>query len=223
MVVTATYLQLIDTASQSKRYIVTFFISVLVLFLLLLLPPIKKVVGQSKEKSIKLILNKVQVTVDKKDKIIIEKTKPRTQTKVKNKLIVREPAKQIKVEVIMLKSKPVTTEKPQPLPTVATLLNTIKMRKKVVKLGQEFQAQTGREDDFVLKTVGKDQMFIETKLVNEDTDKPEYEMNFYSEGVEGSVERFMDKITYKKRFTTKYGTKIDCAAVTLVIVTCSWK
>ncbi len=58
--------------------------------------------------------------------------------------------------------------------------------------------------------------------LDESVDRPRVQMNFYSEGFMGSVERFFDKITYEKTFTTKYGTKIHCALVALITV-CSWK
>lgn len=47
------------------------------------------------------------------------------------------------------------------------------------------------------------------------------EMNFYSEGYRGDIERFFDAVILQKTFTTKYGTKINCALA--VIVVCSWK
>lgn len=47
------------------------------------------------------------------------------------------------------------------------------------------------------------------------------DMNFYSEGYRGDIERFFDKVILKKTFTTKYGTKISCALAVLLV--CSWK
>lgn len=47
------------------------------------------------------------------------------------------------------------------------------------------------------------------------------EMNFYSEGYRGDIERFFDAVILQKTFTTKYGTKISCALA--VIVVCGWK
>lgn len=58
--------------------------------------------------------------------------------------------------------------------------------------------------------------------LDESVDKPRIEMNFYSQGYMGSIERFFDKIIYKKEFITKYGTKINCAAVGILML-CSWK
>lgn len=47
------------------------------------------------------------------------------------------------------------------------------------------------------------------------------DMNFYSAGYRGDIERFFDKVILTKTFTTKYGTKINCALA--VIVVCGWK
>ena len=47
------------------------------------------------------------------------------------------------------------------------------------------------------------------------------EMDFYSEGYRGDIERFFDAVILKKTFTTKYGTKISCALA--IVVVCSWK
>lgn len=47
------------------------------------------------------------------------------------------------------------------------------------------------------------------------------DMNFYSEGYRGDIERFFDKVILKKTFTTKYGTKISCALAVLLV--CGWK
>ncbi|MCW8869199.1 MAG: hypothetical protein OQK49_00725 [Proteobacteria bacterium] len=47
------------------------------------------------------------------------------------------------------------------------------------------------------------------------------DMNFYSEGYRGDIERFFDAVILKKTFTTKYGTKISCALAVLLV--CSWK
>ncbi len=58
--------------------------------------------------------------------------------------------------------------------------------------------------------------------LDESIDQPRVTMNFYSKGFMGNVERFFDTITVEKTFTTRYGTKIHCALVTLVAV-CGWK
>jgi len=47
------------------------------------------------------------------------------------------------------------------------------------------------------------------------------DMNFYSAGYRGDIERFFDAVILTKTFTTKYGTKINCALA--VIIVCGWK
>ncbi len=224
--------QLIRQSRQSKRYMVTFLASVLLLFLLLLVP-VKIIIESSKEQTIELILSKPPVVAEKKVSKVAKVEKPVSKgkkviaaAKVKKKLVKQAIIKKPEIKIVKFKTpikKPIiTVKKQQPLPTTADLLNSIKTRK-TVQLSSEFQVKTGHEDNYVYKSVEQAEMFKEFKLINEEIDKPQYEMNFYAEGIEGSVERFMDKITYKKRFTTKYGTKIDCAAVALVIVACGWK
>lgn len=77
-------------------------------------------------------------------------------------------------------------------------------------------------DDFKYRVFEKPKWNKVTKLIDEEVDKPQYQMNFYSEGIVGSTERFFDKISYKKRFTTRYGIKIDCVGIG-PLVSCSWK
>ncbi len=219
--------------SQSKRNFITFLVSVCLLVLLLMVP-VQLYVQQKQQKLIALELIKAAPVLKtkpvQKEKKPVQKTPMQPLTKQKEVSSKKEaPKKLIKTEIIIVKStpqkqKPKQSEvKPIELPSTAVLLNTIKNRQNTVKLGKEFQAKTGHEEDFVYKSVEQAQMFKEFKLINEEVDKPEYEMNFYAEGIEGSVERFMDKITYKKTFTTRFGTKIQCASVAIVITACGWK
>jgi len=212
--------------SQSKRNFITFLVSVCLLVLLLMVP-VQLYVQQKQQKLIALELTKAAPVLKTKP---VQKAPMQPLTKQKEVTSKKEaPKKLIKTEIKIVKStpqkqKPKQSEvKPIELPSTAVLLNTIKNRQNTVKLGKEFQAKTGHEEDFVYKSVEQAQMFKEFKLINEEVDKPEYEMNFYAEGIEGSVERFMDKITYKKTFTTRYGTKIHCASVAIVITACGWK
>ncbi len=221
--------------SQPKRYVITFVVSAMLLYLLLLIP-YKIAIKHYKEQPINIILSKSVVVEKKQVKKATTKTTISTQKKpvVQNKPInkpIKKPEQPVLVKKTFVQDVRATkpkeqqaikvTKQPQ-LPTTAELLNSIKTRKNV-QLSQDFQAKTGHEDDFVFKSVEQAQMFKEFKLINEEVDKPQYEMNFYSEGIEGSVERFMDKITYKKRFTTRYGTKIDCVSVAIVLTACGWK
>lgn len=58
--------------------------------------------------------------------------------------------------------------------------------------------------------------------LDESVDAPRIQMQFYSAGLTGSIERFFDKITIEKTFTTQYGTKIHCALIGVVAL-CGWK
>ena len=221
--------------SKSQRYVITFVVSAVLLHLLLLVP-IKIAIQHNKEQAINLILSKTAVVVAKKEpknettpalkeKPITQPKKVVVQTTAKKKAVVPIPVKKPPVKVVRQTEsikKPITVKKQESLPTTAVLLNSIKTRKSV-EISQDFQAKTGHEEDFVYKSVEQAEMFKEFKLINEDIDKPEYAMKFYSEGIEGSIERFMDKITYKKNFTTRYGTKIQCVSVAIVITACGWK
>ena len=93
---------------------------------------------------------------------------------------------------------------------------------KLNTLSKEFQVRTEDPYDYIYQKVEAPQWNHVTKFIDEDIDKPRMEMNFYSIGLEGQVEKFMDKITYKKTFTTKYGTKIHCAVIA-VLAACGWK
>lgn len=180
--------------------------------------------------------------------ISVELFKPKSKPRIIPEPIIKPELKPVEKEVV---KKPVKTKALQPkpkvskampiaiaptviektikklkkqLPSSGTIFNSISNKEKFITLGKDFQAKTAEQDDFKFKTFEQPEWNMVTKLINEEVDKPQYEMNFYSDGIEGSVERFMDKITYKKRFTTKYGTKIDCVAVAAVIIVgCGWK
>ena len=222
--------------SKSQRYVITFVVSAMLLFLLLLIP-LKITVEHFTEQRINLILSKSVVVNQKQVKKETlnnsistqikpeEKSKPvvKPQSQPKQPVVIKNPPVHVVKATKPKKQPAMKVTKQTQLPTTAELLNSIKDNRNTVKLGKEFQAKTGHEDDFVYKSVEQAEMFKEFKLINEEIDKPQYEMNFYAEGIEGSVERFMDKITYKKNFTTRYGTKIQCVSVAIVITACGWK
>ena len=71
--------------------------------------------------------------------------------------------------------------------------------------------------------------YVHGELATLDRDLPEvpfadaeYQWVMYSSGIEGDVERAFDAVTKTWGFTTRYGTKVKCAWV-LVIVSCGWK
>ncbi len=215
-----------------KRHATALSLSVVVLALLLLIP-INQSLQQGTEKtriSVELVKPKtVQIEPIKKpiepQKVQIDAIKPKPET-------IKEPPKPKE------KSKPLLAKKEQnqqnqqknkieknqnKLPSVGLILNSMQGKAKLYNLDKAFQPRTANPEDFIYKTYQQPKWNQVTKLIDEEVDKPQYEMNFYSEGIEGSVERFMDKITKKKRFTTKYGTKIDCVSVAIVITACGWK
>ena len=93
---------------------------------------------------------------------------------------------------------------------------------KLYEMDDDFKARTGHEGDFKFPEINQPEWNQVTKLIDEEVDKPRVEMNFYSEGIVGVTEKFFDKISYKKVFTTRYGTKIACGGVGPLVM-CSWK
>jgi hypothetical protein len=90
------------------------------------------------------------------------------------------------------------------------------------ELPAEFQARTGPVKDFFIPEQEITDWFADIPFLDESVDRPTIEMRFYAEGIEGGIEKFFDKITISKTFTTKYGTKIHCALVGVLAV-CGWK
>lgn len=88
-------------------------------------------------------------------------------------------------------------------------------------LDSTFSAQRN-QNQFIAKQFIATDKYGDLPYLDESVDAPRVHMEFYSEGFMGNVEKFFDKITYKKTFTTKYGTKIHCALIG-VIAMCGWK
>ena len=84
------------------------------------------------------------------------------------------------------------------------------------------QARTGPAKDFYIPQQEIEDWLADIPFLDESVDRPTVEMRFYSQGFTGHIEKFFDKITISKTFTTKYGTKIHCALIG-VIVACGWK
>ncbi len=101
------------------------------------------------------------------------------------------------------------------------VLQMIKNRTSI-EVSAEFQARTGPARSFYIPEQEIQDWMNDIPYLDESVDKPKLQMKFYAEGLEGSIEKFFDKITISKTFTTKYGTKIHCALVG-VLVACSWK
>ena len=114
-------------------------------------------------------------------------------------------------------SKPVT----QPKINTGDVLEMIESRQSI-DITPEFQARTHTTKDFYIPEQEIENWMADIPFLDESVDKPKLEMRFYAEGIEGSIEKFFDKITISKTFTTKYGTKIHCAIIG-VIAACGWK
>jgi len=91
-----------------------------------------------------------------------------------------------------------------------------------IEITPEFEARSGPATDFFMPTPQVTDWYADIPYLDETVDQPQLELNFYAEGFEGSIERFFDRITVTKTFTTKYGTKIHCAWIG-VLVSCAWK
>jgi hypothetical protein len=202
---------------------VSFILSSLILGLILLIPV--KIYQQTiKDQMLEVLL--IKDKLKSINTVTGKEIKPLVQPKPINKPIPQKPVK--KVTIVEQNNKkhqslaePKKTIKEKKLPSAATILTT-KSNFKLEKLDPIFQARTGHEEDFKQKIIEPPKWNQVTKLINEEIDKPRIEMNFYSPGVVGATERFFDKITYKKTFTTRYGTKIYCGGIGPLLI-CGWK
>lgn len=91
-----------------------------------------------------------------------------------------------------------------------------------IEVPAAFQTRTQPATDFYIPKQEIENWLADIPFLDESVDKPQLEMRFYAEGIEGSVEKFFDKITLSKTFTTQYGTQIECALVGVLAV-CGWK
>jgi hypothetical protein len=213
--------------SQSiKRHIIAFSLSVVIVFLLLAVPLHMKLNFVEDKKVLNLELIKTKPVIKQ---IEIAKPIPEPQKSIPQSIVETNQVKPIetKPKVIapeIIKAKPLNTkeETQKPIPSSADIFDLTYGKVKLNPIDKHFQARTGNEEDFVFKKMERPEWYKVKKHINEEIDKPSTYMEFYSLGIEGSVERFFDKITYKKRFTTKYGTKIDCGGVGPLVM-CSWK
>ena len=112
----------------------------------------------------------------------------------------------------------------EPVPNPLTSGDIMRMvnNRTSMEITPEFEARTGPAKDYFPQEPQVTDWYADIPYLDESVDKPQLQMNFYAEGLEGSIERFFDKITISKTFTTKYGTKIHCALVG-VLVSCIWK
>ena len=101
------------------------------------------------------------------------------------------------------------------------VLLMVKNRKSMV-LTEEFQARSDSKQNFYIPEQQIHNWMANIPYLDESIDQPQLQMKFYAEGIEGHIEKFFDKITVSKTFTTQYGTKIHCALIG-VIAACGWK
>lgn len=105
--------------------------------------------------------------------------------------------------------------------TTSDILLSVKNRVSM-DIPTEFQARTGPSKDFYIPEQEIENWLADIPFLDESVDRPTVQMKFYAEGFTGHIEKFFDKITISKTFTTKYGTKIHCALIG-VVAACGWK
>ena len=146
-----------------------------------------------------------------------------------------ESPNQSETRVTEATAKPMTqtetaAKSPQPITSEATttvqfnatdVLQMIQDRT-AIEITPEFQARTQPASDFYIPEHEIQDWLADIPYLDESVDKPKLQMKFYAQGFTGGIEKFFDKITISKTFTTKYGTKIHCALIG-IIVACGWK
>jgi hypothetical protein len=216
-----------DNTNSIKRHIIAFTLSAVIVVLLLAVP-LRMTFSFVEDKTIlRLELSKpiaIKPIIELVPKPITGPQKSIPQPSVEAKAVkpIEVESKVIIPEIIKAKPIKPTAETQKPLPSSNEIFNLTYGKVTLDEIDKVFQARTGHEEDYIFKTIEQSEWNKVTKYINEERDKPSTYMKFYALGIEGSVERFFDKITYKKRFTTKYGTKIDCGGVGPLVM-CSWK
>jgi hypothetical protein len=197
---------------------------------LILSIPITLTQFNDEPEAIHLKLTKAKVIEEKKE-IIPQEQEPIKQTqsqiveKKKTQTVIRPEKIQIpKVKTTKPVEKKVTQKEEiiQPLPSSGQILNSIENIPKVYDLGEDFSVQTTNPYDYIYPVIEQPKWNEVVKIIDEDVDKPRVEIEFYSNGAKGSIERFMEKVMPAKQFKTKYGKKVNCVLV-LVMPVCSWK
>ena len=207
-------------------------LAIFIVSLLLLVPIHVKINLLQTEKNLQIELIKKAKTVDKNidlkksvkkaqqkpesTKTVAVKKKPSSSKiqRVKNKQ--PKPLKLTKKKIIKAKFESQTKGKINS----GILLNSIENHAKYKPVTGIFTSQNPHDADFKFKKFKQSHIYRVQKYLNEEIDKPQVAMNFYSDGIIGVLERAMDKYIPKKTFVTKYGTKIDCAYIGVIL--CSW-
>ncbi|MGJ8664620.1 MAG: hypothetical protein ACSHWU_13265 [Marinicella sp.] len=218
---------------QAQHWIKHSIVPVAVICLVLMLPkPWTMPLFQASQEIELELLDPILPTPEPLVKPIIEQPKIEPITKTIEKLPV--PTEQIIKPVEQTVEQPTPTvpqeasppqpnTKPitQPQLSAGDVLQMIENRTSI-DITPEFQARTGPAKDFYIPEQEIHDWLADIPFLDESVDKPKLQMKFYAEGFTGSIEKFFDKITIKKTFTTKYGTKIHCAVIG-VIAACGWK
>ena len=230
-----------------KRQAIAFVVSLLIVALLLMIPinrrvalyqqdvPLQVVLSKPKPKPKPKPQEKQQVPIETNEPILVEKP---VEQQVKQEVVVQKPVKKtvemvkkpapvatkplVVTKTVVQKNPDKAVDNPSKLPSSAVIFSTAYGKVKLYELDDDFKVRTGDEGDFKFREVLQPEWSIVRKIIDEDADKPRIEMDFYSEGIVGSTERFFDKITWKKKITTRYGTKIYCGGVGPLAI-CSWK
>jgi hypothetical protein len=218
-----------------QKQLIAFVLSVLLVVLILLIPVSLKLQLQSSVTSINVELTKTQDPIPNQQVFEPPKIEPKPFQPIKEnpvevieavkKVQEKQPSKPKEVVIESIKEAPkqIITQPQHQLPSSVVFFESLNNGEpKLNTLGKEFQVRTKDAYDYIYQSVEQPKWNHVTKLIDEDVDKPRIEMGFYPLGFDGAVERFMDKITYKKTFTTRYGTKIGCA-ITIIIAGCGWK
>ncbi len=155
--------------------------------------------------------------------VIEPETPPEIEPEVQPELeqAVTEPAPEPSQQTESNVPTPAATTAPKPQLKATDVMQMLNNRKSI-EITSEFEARTEPAQDFYIPKPEVTDWFADVPYLDESVDKPRVEMNFYALGFEGSIERFFDKITVSKTFTTKYGTKIHCALIG-ILAACSWK
>jgi len=197
--------------NSTHRQLVAFVVSVIIVLLILMIPVQVYNFSTLQEKTIEVEISKY--TPEVKPEIVVPQPKKQMVEPILNPQPIAETtdAMPIDKKPIVVTPKVITTtptekqqtEKATKLPSSAVIFESSYGKVHLYELDKDFQKSTGDEYDFKFKVIEKHKIYKVTKLIDEEKDKPRVKMNFYSLGVVGSVERFFDKISYNKKYTTK--------------------
>ena len=220
------------------RQIIAFIVSALIIAIILLIPISLHYDFSQTENSIEVILSKENIPLESEQRPevqqqdikqkIVEKPSPGPIVQKNPEQI--EPIKKtiesapmnVAPKIVEQTAKAPIEEQTAKLPSSAVIFNSAYGKVHLYELDEDFKARTEHEDDFKFREIKQPKWNVVTNLIDEEVDKPRVMMDFYSEGIVGSTERFFDKISYKKTFTTRYGTKITCGGVGPLVM-CGWK